>query len=984
METGIDPDRVMAILQEPLRQQPKERGAYVRSACDGDHELYRELADALQWEERMGNFLLEPLMDFTLLVRPFEPGQTIGDGRFEILREIGEGGMGVVYEAFDRKLQQQIAIKAAKPGFQRLLSPELKAALKVRHQNICLVNQIHTAQTEYGEVDFLAMELLEGETLTANLAKAGKLSHEEALEIACQVCAGLAEAHRSGIIHRDLKSGNVILCNNEDGSRRAVITDFGLAGGTAITSGEVAGTPAYMAPELWRGEPPSKASDIYALGIMLYEMVAGRRPYQAEGSNDELGTTGPLLSSLTQEQWQHRAYTKPPPPPSTFVKHLDPRWDRVIRRCLQPLPANRPEASKVLSELQRKHLPKALFVGPALLILALAALVGLVGPVRQRVVQLLWKAAVPEIKEQQLTANPVEDSVNAAAVSPDGRYIAYQDRTGFYLRSIETGETRPITLPAAMRNRIYHLCWLPDGEKVLADVEGPNASFDTWVITILGGSELRQLYRHALTTGISPDGRMIAFTTGEFGRPWKELRVGGINGEAPRKLITAGEQEQLFSPIWSPDGRWIAYGRIWETAKGSWSSAIEVLPANGGPAKTLVAETMLPESDTLSLGVNPWVIGGWSADWRLLFTVDQDLVSQLARTKYSLWEIHVDPRTTEAVGKPEQLTQWSAFAPRNLTMTSDGKRLSLLKERHWLDVYLSDLSPDGTFMKEPRRFTLDDRGSDARAWMRNSETILFDSQRNGKWEIFGQMVQESVAHMVIASSGNVYGGVVSPDGSWFLYWESESTQGGRLLPTSGASSASVRLMRQAIVGGSPQTVLEAHFDEHRHIFSCSSNAKASSPCVLGLIEAKDLVFYSVDPLQGKGRQLGRIEVFGAYEDWGLSPDGSRLALVDADKYEGRIELLTLADGTWHELAVKPKREHLQSIVWAADGKSFFATTYAPDSYNLLHITLGGDAQTVLHNDGRQWLVSPLPSPDGKYLAFDAQTWDSNIWLIDNF
>ena len=98
----------------------------------------------------MGNFLLEPLVDVTLLVRPFEPGQTIGDGRFEILREIGEGGMGVVYEAFDRKLQQHIAIKAAKPGFQRLLSPELRSALKVSHHNICRENEF-TPRRQSGE-----------------------------------------------------------------------------------------------------------------------------------------------------------------------------------------------------------------------------------------------------------------------------------------------------------------------------------------------------------------------------------------------------------------------------------------------------------------------------------------------------------------------------------------------------------------------------------------------------------------------------------------------------------------------------------------------------------------------------------------------------------------------------------------------------------------------------------------------------------------
>src|SRR5215472_3617554 len=194
METGIERDHVMAVLQSALERPPEERQAYVRNACSDNESFYHEVTDALDWEERMGSFLKQPMLDFTFLVRPFEPGQVLAD-RFEILREIGEGGMGVVYEAFDRKLQQRIALKAAKPGFQRLLSPELKAAMKVPHHNTCLVREIHTEQTEYGEVDFLVMEFLEGETLAAHLKAKGKLPHEEALDIACQICSGLGEAH---------------------------------------------------------------------------------------------------------------------------------------------------------------------------------------------------------------------------------------------------------------------------------------------------------------------------------------------------------------------------------------------------------------------------------------------------------------------------------------------------------------------------------------------------------------------------------------------------------------------------------------------------------------------------------------------------------------------------------------------------------------------------------------------------------------------
>ena len=400
----------MPILQEALQRPPEEREHFVLAACNGDQELHQQLVEALQWEDRMGTFLLEPLIDFTQLARPFQPGQVVAE-RFDIVREIGEGGMGVVYEAFDRKLQQRIAIKAAKPGFQRLLSPELKAALKVRHHNICLVNEIHTAQIEYGEIDFLTMEFLEGETLSAHLAEQGKLLHEEALDIACQLCAGLAEAHHSGIIHRDLKSGNVILCRNEDGTRRAVITDFGLAGGLNLPSAAMGGTPGYMAPELWQGGQAEKLSDIYALGVILHEMVTGRKPsvkrparkndvtedlsrtWTPEGQPQDGVPADPLPHTTwtNEKQWLKPEVVTRPLPPSTWTKGLDPRWDRVIMGCLEVSPADRTQnVTEVLAKLRREPIRKTPFVVAALMIIAILAVVTLVRPVRQRLTELIW------------------------------------------------------------------------------------------------------------------------------------------------------------------------------------------------------------------------------------------------------------------------------------------------------------------------------------------------------------------------------------------------------------------------------------------------------------------------------------------------------------------------------------------------------------------------------------------------------------------
>jgi len=142
MQTSPERDeRVMNIVSRARRHSPAEREPFLRSACETDSRLYQEVAETLEWEDRMGTFLQQPQVARTVVGRAFRPGEVI-DGRFEIVRTIGEGGMGVVYEAIDRKRNLRIAIKSAKPGFQRLLSPELEGALKVRHPNICLLNQI--------------------------------------------------------------------------------------------------------------------------------------------------------------------------------------------------------------------------------------------------------------------------------------------------------------------------------------------------------------------------------------------------------------------------------------------------------------------------------------------------------------------------------------------------------------------------------------------------------------------------------------------------------------------------------------------------------------------------------------------------------------------------------------------------------------------------------------------------------------------------
>ncbi len=366
----------MEVVLSALQKPRPDREEYLRATCGDDPEFLKETLLMVKEEEEMGSFLLHPMVTLKEFQRPFQPGEVIAE-RFQISHEIGEGGMGIVYEAFDQKRGLRIAIKAAKPGFQRLLSPELEGALTVRHPNVCLVNEIYTIDTHPGQLDFLTMELLEGETLAAYLKAHGKLPENEALAIAGQLCAGLSEAHRKGVIHRDLKSANIILCHPPNGEIRAVITDFGLSG-TATDADELAGTPQYMAPELWQGGKTTKASDIYALGMVLYEMVAD-----------------PKLETLRDdESWT----------PDTHG--LSKPWANTLLACLSRGPDARPkDASAVLTSLEKR-----LSAWRFLLVFPLLALLPLSLPqVRHRI----WPA--PNVRLVIIPAPGSDSSLRSSA-----------------------------------------------------------------------------------------------------------------------------------------------------------------------------------------------------------------------------------------------------------------------------------------------------------------------------------------------------------------------------------------------------------------------------------------------------------------------------------------------------------------------------------------------------------------------------------------
>jgi serine/threonine protein kinase/Flp pilus assembly protein TadD len=340
--------QIKDIFTAVMDRSAEERQSALVEACQGDTELQAELRQLLAQHDEMGKFLDGDTPPSATSI--LNPGYLLAK-RYEIVALLGSGGMGEVYEAQDQELGGRIALKVIHP--QMSFDPamldrfrrEVQLARQVTHPNVCRVFDIGHHQQQGREIIFLTMELVRGETLSARLKRAGKINTEEALPIALQLCQALGAAHQAGILHRDFKCGNVMLMGS-GAAVRAVVTDFGIArwmrstkdsGGPLTTQGAIFGTPTYMSPEQIQGKELTVASDIYSLGLVLYEMVTGRRPFQDESPWAE------ALKRLTEN----------PAPPRKIVPALGQYWNDTVLRCLERDPAKRvPSTREVIASLR--------------------------------------------------------------------------------------------------------------------------------------------------------------------------------------------------------------------------------------------------------------------------------------------------------------------------------------------------------------------------------------------------------------------------------------------------------------------------------------------------------------------------------------------------------------------------------------------------------------------------------------------------------
>jgi tetratricopeptide (TPR) repeat protein len=354
-------ERIKELIEAALERPEPERASFLDEACSGDEPLRQEVVSLLKWHHHAGEFMEAPAFQqhAALLVQDLPPSTFAVDevisGRFQVLRFIGRGGMGEVYEARDLELGARVALKTIRPEVSsdpqmlRRFKQEIQLARRVTHPNVCRLYDLERQpRGAPPEISFLTMEMLEGETLAQRLGRQGRMTTEEALPVVRQMAEALAAAHDVGVVHRDFKPGNVMLVSTRSSAVngagvKAVVTDFGLACASSVggslselseqalsslsRSGDLVGTLAYMAPEQIEGSAVGPTTDIYALGLVIYEMVTGHRPFQS----DDAPAFAAAIKRLKQ----------PPPSPQSFVTDLDPNWEAVILRCLEIDPARR-------------------------------------------------------------------------------------------------------------------------------------------------------------------------------------------------------------------------------------------------------------------------------------------------------------------------------------------------------------------------------------------------------------------------------------------------------------------------------------------------------------------------------------------------------------------------------------------------------------------------------------------------------------------
>ncbi len=869
--------------------------------------------------------------------------------------------MGVVYRAEDETLRRVVALKLLPDASgsderrQRFLR-EARSAAAITHPNVATVYQVGEAE---GRV-YIAMELVAGENLRERMNR-GRLDLAEARELATQIARGLAAAHAQGIVHRDLKPENVMI--TPDGVVK--LLDFGLAKtalespasgkteaalaktATLVTSdeGRIMGTPEYMSPEQALGAPLDVRSDVFSLGIVLYEMLSGQRPFDGT-------TTGALLVAIARDT---------PRPLRQVAPEVDEGLEAIVTRCLAKAPAERfGSAAEIVNALSGQASPRATTVSRtegatqaktgdgakgtawgrvAIGVVAVGAIVGVGawagtrGKASTAPAPVVSASVAPSSSSssqataytaRRLTQLSNGPSIADVGLTPDGKSFVFSDEDGLWIQPLDEGPRRALGGGVKGFGAQAGLSYFADRDHVVVPaVVGDHMVI--WSVPLDGGSPARLREIGASGSALaSPDGRRVAWIQRD------SLFVQGFDG-GPAVTVATGAFSSLS---FSPDGSHLAFVK----SEGAGSS-ISIASSDGNTVTHAYSGPML--------GSGFW----WDRTGRILATTPD-------RNGYcSLLEFRVGPEG-HLIPEPHELWRTAAFSLGGLSTQDD--RISLIIAQHHTEVQVAELAAGAMRLSAPPRTLLPQKAASfAPAWLTDGR-VAFLSNRDNQLSVYAMRPGAAEPTILAARA--------TPES--FL----EALRTGELIASLPADDAGAsRLVVASPAGATRELVAAASSSD---CVRCGGGDPRR--CVLGSLRDGHVMLSRVDT--STGRAEPPFFTAKAWSRFAVSPDGKQVAVVDNSP---SVTLVDLATGSSRSMTTTPGGTMLQSVEFSPDGQTLLISGvgFGAIIYGIVAVDLNGRG-SLLQTPHDAWLSTPRVSPDGRHLAFESMSFDADVWLLE--
>ena len=941
-----------------LDMPESERELFLSEKCGGDEDLKNEVLSLLNAGTVSENFLEKSAMG--VVARHLADEKAVADmnfigqkiGTYHVEKPIGAGGMGEVFLAYDEKLKRKVALKILPAEYTtsdervKRFELEARAISALNHPNIVTIYDVGNADG----INFIATEFVEGKTLR-DLVDV-KLKLKEVLEIILQACDALSVAHNARIIHRDIKPENIMV--RPDGYVK--ILDFGLAklseidlntmrNFTKTAKGIIIGTPAYMSPEQVADDNVDHRTDLWSIGVVLYELLTGVNPFKKQNRQ------ATFQAILSEE----------PPPASSFNPEISEELDRILVKALekdadlsyQTASDLRADLKRVKREVdsspswsksgsfsmqKRKEARVRRLIPISVFSLLVLTLIGF--GVWFFFLRTATANAVDWSKATNIQLTDTKGTEFFPALSPDGKLFVYTSDAGgnfdIYIQRVSGKKAENLTADTPADDTMP--AFSPDGERIAFRSERePRGIY----VMGLSGENVRRISDFGFHPSWSPDGKEIVVSL--FGRDQPTVRAGGEQGLWIINLETGARREisktEASFPAWSPSGKRIAF---WFYTGTFGRRDIATISASGG-------EPIIVAKDFAVSNWNPV----WSPDGRFLYFVSSK------GGNMNFWRVAVDETSGAVSGEPEPVVAPAKYS-RHLNFSRDGKRmiyvqtnnqsniqgadfdmktLKITREPSWItqgdrEIARAELAPDGTrFVMRVIKRTQDDVmtvSRDGRDWRDVTDDAPFD--RYVRW---------------------------SPDSRQLAFGSDRGQEGGNIW----ISNSDGTNLRQIT------------FPDARHP---GYGFPVFAPDGRRLSINSEAQTYFLDLTKNWNEQtptpLAASEGVTGFVGWDWSPDGKKLAGTIHEGDRRALGYYSLETNTYQKLI--ESNSYIPS--WLPDSRHIL---YSTDNKIFLLDTQTKKSREIYASPNLQ-LRSPFVSRDGRLLYFTAYSAESDIWLLD--